>query len=506
MFAALAVEREPLHYSDFGDGFFTWIMVAGAVAAVFLLLWLAFGWAQWRPRERAAVPRWQVGFVFVCCILSAFSYVLFSLFVAARTARGANPPPDTGQESLPLTTLFLISGGFFAVLAVGLPFVLNLFEQRLRRIFALAKLSFKEAIRSRILYAFSLILIVFLFSSWYISSKAEDQVRTYVTVFFKAMSVLLLGLRRPVLASFSLPADIKQQTIHTIVTKPVQPLRGGAGAIFRLPGADDAGAAGDDGAEPGFRHSRGQPGGGGREPQGARPPVWRAALREHRQRARRHQRRPGVELSQLHHRAHQAAVRSAPDGALGLHPGPRRARRSRQGALRVHLRRLPHHQGQGRSAGRLHLQVLHLAFQARQRRPVQKETRPARQPDRGNEERPGGGARVFRVEHVAGGRFPHPTVHLAGRPVPQRRRRGPRPRRRTEEPQRAQAAPLAHARNLRQRHSVRRHGQARPVHPAGRPESVGIAAVRHQLLQGSVRVVAAHGPDHRPGGGAELPT
>jgi hypothetical protein len=221
MFAALAIERDPLRYSDFGGGFFSWIMVAGALAAIFLLLWLAFGWSQWRPTERAAVPRWQVGFFFVCCILSVLAYVLFGLFSLAGLARGTTDQSDAVQQSLPLTTIFLIAGGFFAVLAVGMPFVLNLHEQRIRRIFALAKLSFKEAIRRRVLYAFSAMLIVFLFASWYIPSKAEDQVRTYVQVFFKAMSILLL-FTTAVLSAFSIPTDIKQQTIHTIVTKPVQ--------------------------------------------------------------------------------------------------------------------------------------------------------------------------------------------------------------------------------------------------------------------------------------------
>src|SRR5262249_51341911 len=86
---------------------------------------------------------------------------------------------------------------------------------------ALAKLSFKEAIRRRVLYAFSFILLVFLFASWFIPSKPEDQVRTYVAVVFAAMTYLLLAIALLV-SAFSIPNDIKHQTIHTIVTKPVE--------------------------------------------------------------------------------------------------------------------------------------------------------------------------------------------------------------------------------------------------------------------------------------------
>jgi hypothetical protein len=220
MFAALAIEREPLRYSDAIPGLSTWLIVAGAVAAIALLLWLAVGWAQWRPQERAAVPRWQVSFVFFCCLLSALAYALFAVTTLIDSIR-TKVETASASQSMPWPTRFLIAAGFFAILAVGQAFVLNLFQERIRRILALAKLSFKEAVRSRVLYAFSAILIVFLFASWYIPSKSEDQVRTYVKVFFMAMSFLLL-FTAALLSSFSIPTDIKQQTIHTIVTKPVQ--------------------------------------------------------------------------------------------------------------------------------------------------------------------------------------------------------------------------------------------------------------------------------------------
>ncbi|MGL4552994.1 MAG: ABC transporter permease, partial [Gemmataceae bacterium] len=117
--------------------------------------------------------------------------------------------------------LFLTGGGLAALLVVGLPFLENVLALRSRRVFAIALLSFKEALRRRVLYAFSALLIVFLFGSWFITAQPKDQVRTYVWVVFYAISVLLF-LTALILSSFSIPTDIRQQTIHTVVTKPVE--------------------------------------------------------------------------------------------------------------------------------------------------------------------------------------------------------------------------------------------------------------------------------------------
>jgi ABC-type transport system involved in multi-copper enzyme maturation permease subunit len=101
------------------------------------------------------------------------------------------------------------------------PFLIGLARLRFRRVFAIAKLSFKEAVRRRVLYVFGLLLVVFLFGSWFITSRPADQLRTYVNVVFFVMSFLLL-VASAIISAFSIPADIKQQTIHTVVTKPVE--------------------------------------------------------------------------------------------------------------------------------------------------------------------------------------------------------------------------------------------------------------------------------------------
>jgi hypothetical protein len=223
MFAALSVERDPLTLADLPAGIIIWIQDAGAFAAFGLLLFILLGLSRWTKRDFDAVPASRktffVGgsiFAFTCLLVGG----LLSLVPSATPIMvrpGEIPPrPVTG-----VANAFLTAGGLAAILVVGLPFFENVLALRFRRIFAIALLSFREALRRRVLYAFSALLIVFLFGSWFITSKPQDQVRTYVWVVFYAISVLVF-LTALILSSFSIPNDIRQNTIHTIVTKPVE--------------------------------------------------------------------------------------------------------------------------------------------------------------------------------------------------------------------------------------------------------------------------------------------
>ncbi len=110
-----------------------------------------------------------------------------------------------------------------ALLAVCWEFLLDAGKLSSRRIWALARFSIKEAIRRRALWSFCVILAVFLFASWFmpIYRRPEDQWRNYVDLVFFMTTALLL-ITASVVGCFSLPTDIQRQTIHTVVTKPVQ--------------------------------------------------------------------------------------------------------------------------------------------------------------------------------------------------------------------------------------------------------------------------------------------
>lgn len=91
-----------------------------------------------------------------------------------------------------------------------------------RRVFALAKLAFKEAIRRRVLFVVGLFLVVLLLAGWYLNPDSNDPARLYISFVLTATNYLVLALAL-FISAFSLPADIKSKTIYTIVTKPVRP-------------------------------------------------------------------------------------------------------------------------------------------------------------------------------------------------------------------------------------------------------------------------------------------
>ncbi len=112
--------------------------------------------------------------------------------------------------------------GFYAVARSVRELVrFDLPRTSLRRIFALARLAFKEAIRRRVLFAVGLFLVVLLLAGWYLNPESDDPARLYISFVLTATNYLILALAL-FISAFSLPADIKSKTIYTIVTKPVR--------------------------------------------------------------------------------------------------------------------------------------------------------------------------------------------------------------------------------------------------------------------------------------------
>jgi ABC-type transport system involved in multi-copper enzyme maturation permease subunit len=212
---AMVFDRDPSQLQDIPGGLLEWVQHAGGWAAFGVFLWLVLGYTRMRSVDRARIPAWLKTSFLLCVVVSLVAYVLsLVLGVIAHFA----PNSRVVQTFLDLG---LAIGGAGALIAAALPFFANTSSLRLRRIWALTRLTFKEAVRSRVLYAFSALLLVFLFASWYIPHKPENQVRDYVWVVYFSMTILLL-VAALILASFSIPKDIRQQTIHTIITKPVE--------------------------------------------------------------------------------------------------------------------------------------------------------------------------------------------------------------------------------------------------------------------------------------------
>ncbi len=91
-----------------------------------------------------------------------------------------------------------------------------------RRIWALARLAIQESMRRRVMVGFGVFLLILLFAGWFLDTQSHDPATLYVSFVLTATTYLVL-LMALFLSVFSLPADVKNKTIYTIVTKPVRP-------------------------------------------------------------------------------------------------------------------------------------------------------------------------------------------------------------------------------------------------------------------------------------------
>lgn len=233
------MEREPFKFSDLWGRnglLYEWAQAAGGFAAVGLtvyvivLLTSRVAVGEDTNRRSRLLP-----WILSLAGLAGLLYLTAAgLYVAGRVNAPPEPPaapsanPYERKPPRPLTQLEIYAGdvmaaaGLVSLIGFGLPFLRDLPRLRYRRIWGLAKLSLKEAVRRKVLWVFLAFLLIFLFPpKWFFPIKLEDEVRTNVSVIYWAMTPLLL-LTVTLLAAFSIPTDIKTQTIHTIVTKPVE--------------------------------------------------------------------------------------------------------------------------------------------------------------------------------------------------------------------------------------------------------------------------------------------
>ena len=91
-----------------------------------------------------------------------------------------------------------------------------------RRTFAMAGLAIREAVRKRTLVAFAIFVVLLLFAGWFLDPQNPEPAKQYLTFVLQTTSYLVL-IMVLFLSAFSLPADIRAKTLHTVVTKPVRP-------------------------------------------------------------------------------------------------------------------------------------------------------------------------------------------------------------------------------------------------------------------------------------------
>jgi magnesium-transporting ATPase (P-type) len=90
-----------------------------------------------------------------------------------------------------------------------------------RRIMAIAGLAVKEAIRRRVWVVFVLFALVLVFAGWFLDPNSQDPAELYLD-FVLWWTNLLIVFLAIFLSTFSLPNEIKNRIIYTVVTKPVR--------------------------------------------------------------------------------------------------------------------------------------------------------------------------------------------------------------------------------------------------------------------------------------------
>jgi hypothetical protein len=90
-----------------------------------------------------------------------------------------------------------------------------------RRTFAVAKLAVQEAIRNKILVGFGIFLFLLLVAGMFLDVQNSNPARVYLSFVLTSTNYLVI-LMALLLTAFSLPNDIKNRTIYTVVTKPIR--------------------------------------------------------------------------------------------------------------------------------------------------------------------------------------------------------------------------------------------------------------------------------------------
>lgn len=90
-----------------------------------------------------------------------------------------------------------------------------------RRTWAIARLAIQEAIGNRVLVGFGVFIVLLLVAGLFLDVNNSNPSRVYLSFVLWATTLLTL-LMALFLSAFSIPNDIKNRTIYTVVTKPVR--------------------------------------------------------------------------------------------------------------------------------------------------------------------------------------------------------------------------------------------------------------------------------------------
>ncbi len=91
-----------------------------------------------------------------------------------------------------------------------------------RRVGAITLVTIKESIRRKALLVFVVFAIVFMFANWFLGGDTQlASAKPYVSTVLMALNWMIIPVAL-LLSCWGLPADIKDRSLHTVVTKPVR--------------------------------------------------------------------------------------------------------------------------------------------------------------------------------------------------------------------------------------------------------------------------------------------
>jgi ABC-type transport system involved in multi-copper enzyme maturation permease subunit len=230
---AIVIETAPYTHSEWWSYLTTFLQNAGGFALLGVWIWLLVPLIRALSKDRSTRQRGVPVLVLAGAVLALILYGvggIASLIHAINLSQdpdmlelARNSPEEFDAKIRGMWYNHAMSaGGLLALLTVFLPFIKDCTQLSARRIGALTRLTFLEAVRRRVLWGFLIILVLFLFPpKWFLLIKPEDEIRINISLIHTGVNLVLL-LAAVALAAFSIPTDIRNQTIHTIVTKPVQ--------------------------------------------------------------------------------------------------------------------------------------------------------------------------------------------------------------------------------------------------------------------------------------------
>lgn len=226
---SLVLEAPQLQWSKWYSYLESYLQDGGGFALLGLCVWIVAAFVR-SMNARGRRPGSGVPLIiFAVAIVSLVSYavgatgsVIASYSLSREGATAMEAAVAKFNSRMRWWNAAMSFGGGLALLGVFVPFLRDNLTIRFRRVWALARLAFVEAVRRRILWVFLVFALLFLFPpKWFYPIKPEEEISANVVLVHQGTTPLLL-LAAALLASFSIPTDIRNQTIHTIVTKPVQ--------------------------------------------------------------------------------------------------------------------------------------------------------------------------------------------------------------------------------------------------------------------------------------------